>query len=68
MTSILVWINLLLIITLIISIAIGCIGVPEACKSIIDIIQGSWSSLLVWIEILVLSITIAILILYYYQK
>jgi len=68
MVSILVWVNLLLIISLVISIAIGCIGVPEACRSIVDFIQINWYPLLIFTEFAVLSVTIAILILYYYQK
>jgi len=68
MVNILVWIDLLLIITLFISILVGCIGVPEACISVIDAIQTNWYSLLIFIEFAVLSVTIAVLILYYYQK
>jgi hypothetical protein len=68
MVNILVWIDLLLIITLFVSILVGCIGVPEACKSVIDIIQENWYPLLIFVEFAVLSVTIAILILYHYQK
>lgn len=68
MVNILVWVDLLLIISVIISIVIGCIGVPEACRSVIDTIQGNWYPLLVFVEFAVLSLTTAILILYYYQK
>lgn len=68
MASIFIWVDLLLIISLFVSIAVGCIGVPEACKPIIDAIQGSWYPLLIFIEFAVLSLTIAILILYFYQK